>query len=68
MAVGVIGSVFSGFGIGANDVSNSMASVAGSKTLSLGTSLLLAAPAEFLGAVLLGRYISDDFQSRVTST
>eukprot|EP01084_Bolivina_argentea_P153013 266800_1 len=63
--VGAIGAFIAAFGLGANDVSNSFSTTIGSKTLPMSKALMLAVPAEFLGAILFGNRlvhtISSDF-------
>ncbi len=49
--------VIAAFGLGANDVSNSFSTTIGSKTLPMSKALMLAVPAEFLGAILFGKYV-----------
>ena len=45
-------------GMGANDISNSMATSVGSGALSLRSAILIASVCELGGAVLLGRAVS----------
>ncbi|KAG2391793.1 hypothetical protein C9374_013278 [Naegleria lovaniensis] len=45
-------------GMGANDVANSFGTIVGSKTLSLKWSIVIASIFEFLGAMVMGDYVS----------
>ncbi|KNC77129.1 hypothetical protein SARC_10402 [Sphaeroforma arctica JP610] len=53
------------FGIGANDVANSFATAIASRTLTLLTACIIAAIAEFGGAVLLGNSTSDTIRQGI---
>ncbi|KIO18343.1 hypothetical protein M407DRAFT_225889 [Tulasnella calospora MUT 4182] len=59
-ALGLIFAFADSYGIGANDVANSFATSVGSRSLTLGQAVILAAILEFVGAVSAG--------ARVTST
>ncbi|KAG9050284.1 Na+/Pi symporter [Tulasnella sp. UAMH 9824] len=59
-ALGLIFAFADSYGIGANDVANSFATSVGSRSLTLGQAVILAAIMEFVGAISAG--------ARVTST
>ena len=66
--VGVIFVLGMTFGIGANDVANSMGIPVGAKVLTLAGSVAFASTAEFSGALLLGSQVSDTLRSDVIYT
>lgn len=66
--VGVIFVLGMTFGIGANDVANSMGIPVGAKVLSLASSIAFASTAELSGALLLGSQVSDTLRSDVLYT
>ncbi|CAM9195828.1 unnamed protein product, partial [Heterosigma akashiwo] len=58
VVVGAFLSVFTAYGIGANDVANAFSTSVGSKTISLKTAVVFAGFWEFAGAVLLGSHVT----------
>ncbi|GFH13799.1 phosphate transporter, partial [Haematococcus lacustris] len=54
IVVGILGAFCFGFGTGANDLGNSFGTSVGTRTLTMGQAIALAAAAEFTGAMLLG--------------
>jgi sodium-dependent phosphate transporter len=55
------------FGIGANDVSNSLGTSIGSKVLTYRQAILVAGIFEFLGSVLIGSQVTDTIRSKIVS-
>lgn len=55
----VLACVYMACNIGANDVANAMGTSVGSKTLTFKQAIMVAALAEFLGAVFVGGHVSE---------
>jgi sodium-dependent phosphate transporter len=66
-ALTVIFAFIAAFGIGANDMANSFATTLGSRALSLGMVVVVAAICEFLGAVLLGASVTSTIKSGIAN-
>ena len=58
---------FMAYTIGANDVANAIATSVGSKALKLRTAVILAGIFEFLGVLLLGRFVSDTLKNSIVN-
>mmetsp|Transcript_30245 Transcript_30245/g.47642 ORF Transcript_30245/g.47642 Transcript_30245/m.47642 type:complete len:529 (+) Transcript_30245:79-1665(+) len=58
VVLGAFLSVFTAYGIGANDVANAFSTSVGSKTISMKTAVIFAGFWEFAGAVLLGSHVT----------
>ncbi len=58
IATGIIG-IYMAWNIGANDVSNSMASAVGARAITLKQAILIAAVLDFIGAVFIGSHVTD---------
>jgi len=68
----VIIAVFSGlymaWNIGANDVANSMSTAVGAKAITMKQALIIAAVLDFLGAVLVGKHVTDTVKGKIIDT
>jgi solute carrier family 20 (sodium-dependent phosphate transporter) len=67
LALAIIASLITSYGIGANDVSNSFASAVGAKALSLRTGVYLASMFEFLGSILAGAAVADTIRGGIAN-
>ncbi|KAJ5469891.1 hypothetical protein N7530_007248 [Penicillium desertorum] len=65
LAITSIAFVFSAFGNGANDVANSYATSVAAQTLNMATAGVLAIFTEFIGAVALGKRVSDTIKNGI---
>lgn len=65
LAITTIAFVFSAFGNGANDVANSYATSVAAQTLNMATAGVLAIFTEFIGAVALGKRVSDTIKNGI---
>ncbi|HHO57343.1 MAG TPA: inorganic phosphate transporter, partial [Thermoplasmatales archaeon] len=65
----VILAIFTGlymaWNIGANDVANSMSTAVGSNAITLRQALIIASILNFLGAVLVGKHVTDTIQNKI---
>ncbi len=59
LIAGLIASLYMSWNIGANDVANSMGTSVGSGALTLKRAIIIAVVFEFLGAVLVGKHVTD---------
>ena len=67
MAVALIAMVFTAWGIGANDCSNSFATSVGARALTMKQAVCLAFVLEFLGALLAGAAVTGTIRKGITS-
>lgn len=65
LAMGFIFAFLDAYNIGANDVANSFATSVSSRSLKLWQAVILAAIAEFLGAVLLGARVTSSIKNNI---
>lgn len=68
IALAAIFGLFMAWGIGANDVSNAMATSVGSRALTLKQAILVAAVFEFAGAVLAGGAVTSTIRKGIVET
>eukprot|EP01065_Artemidia_motanka_P038597 TRINITY_DN47455_c0_g1_i1.p1 TRINITY_DN47455_c0_g1~~TRINITY_DN47455_c0_g1_i1.p1 ORF type:complete len:542 (+),score=119.37 TRINITY_DN47455_c0_g1_i1:76-1701(+) len=61
----VLVAVFTGFGIGANDVANAFGTSVGSKSISLRTACAIASVMEFGGAMLMGDAVTKTIKGKI---
>jgi len=63
--LGLIAGLYMAWTIGANDVANAMGTSVGSKALTLGTAIIVAAVFEFCGAFLAGGHVAGTIRGEV---
>ncbi len=59
LILGILASLYMSWNIGANDVANSMGTSVGSGALTLKRAIMVAVTFEFLGAVLVGKHVTN---------
>jgi len=67
LGISVILGLYMAWGIGANDVANSMADAVGSRSISIKKAVIAAAVCEFAGAVLVGAHVTDTIRKGIVS-
>mmetsp|Transcript_53251 Transcript_53251/g.169124 ORF Transcript_53251/g.169124 Transcript_53251/m.169124 type:complete len:593 (+) Transcript_53251:80-1858(+) len=65
LTVGIIFAGYDAFGIGANDVANSFANVVASRAVNIRQAAVMAVISEFIGAVALGKHVTDTIRKKV---
>ncbi|CAG7936408.1 unnamed protein product [Penicillium salamii] len=65
LAITTIAFVFSAFGNGANDVANAYATSVAARTLNMATAGVLAVFTEFIGAVAMGKRVTDTIKNGI---
>jgi PiT family inorganic phosphate transporter len=65
LTLAVVFAFFMAWGVGANDVANAMGTSVGSKALSIGQAILIAAIFEVAGALLAGGQVTDTIRSKI---
>ena len=61
----IFAGLYMAWNIGANDVANSMSTAVGSKAITLRQALIIASLLNFLGAVLVGKHVTDTIQNKL---
>lgn len=67
VVVGLLAGLYMAWTIGANDVANAMGTSVGSKTLTLGTAIIVAAVFEFTGAFFAGSHVANTIKDDVVN-
>ncbi|RLF57281.1 MAG: phosphate permease [Thermoplasmata archaeon] len=60
-----IAGLYMAWNIGANDVANSMSTAVGAKAITLRQALIIASILNFLGAVLVGKHVTDTIKNKI---
>ncbi|HDN51209.1 MAG TPA: inorganic phosphate transporter [Thermoplasmatales archaeon] len=60
-----IAGLYMAWNIGANDVANSMSTAVGAKAITLRQALVIASILNFLGAVLVGKHVTDTIKNKI---
>jgi len=63
--IAIFAGLYMAWNIGANDVANSMSTAVGSKAITLRQALIIASILNFLGAVLVGKHVTDTIQNKI---
>ncbi|HEC76985.1 MAG TPA: inorganic phosphate transporter [Thermoplasmatales archaeon] len=63
--IAIFAGLYMAWNIGANDVANSMSTAVGAKAITLRQALLIASVLNFLGAVLVGKHVTDTIQKGI---
>ncbi len=61
----IFAGLYMAWNIGANDVANSMSTAVGSNAITLRQALIIASILNFLGAVLVGKHVTDTIQNKI---
>ncbi len=65
LALAIFAGLYMAWSIGANDVANSMSTAVGAKAITLRQALVIAAVLNFLGAVLVGKHVTDTIKGKI---
>jgi len=63
--IAIFAGLYMAWNIGANDVANSMSTAVGSNAITLRQALVIASILNFLGAVLVGKHVTDTIQNKI---
>jgi PiT family inorganic phosphate transporter len=61
----ILAGLYMAWNIGANDVANSMSTAVGAKAITLRQALVIAAILNFVGAVLVGKHVTDTIKGKI---
>ncbi len=67
LTVAILLGAYMAWGIGANDVANSMADAVGSRSITIKKAVILAAVCEFSGSVLVGAHVTNTIRKGIIS-
>jgi len=65
VAIAIFAGLYMAWSIGANDVANSMSTAVGAKAITLRQALIIASVLNFLGAVLVGKHVTDTIKGGI---
>ncbi len=65
LVLAIFAGLYMAWSIGANDVANSMSTAVGAKAITLRQALVIAAVLNFLGAVLVGKHVTDTIKGKI---
>ncbi|RLF43956.1 MAG: phosphate permease [Thermoplasmata archaeon] len=65
LLLAIFAGLYMAWSIGANDVANSMSTAVGAKAITLRQALVIAAILNFLGAVLVGKHVTDTIKGKI---
>ncbi|MCK4283458.1 MAG: inorganic phosphate transporter [Candidatus Brocadiae bacterium] len=68
IGIAVLLGLYMAWGIGANDVANSMADAVGSRAITIKRAVIAAGICEFAGALLVGSHVTDTVRKGIVST
>ena len=63
--IAIFAGLYMAWNIGANDVANSMSTAVGAKAITLRQALIIASILNFLGAVLVGKHVTDTIKNKI---
>lgn len=64
-AIAIFAGLYMAWNIGANDVANSMSTAVGAKAITLRQALIIAAVLNFVGAILVGKHVTDTIKGKI---
>lgn len=65
LVLAIFAGLYMAWSIGANDVANSMSTAVGAKAITLRQALVIASVLNFLGAVLVGKHVTDTIKGKI---
>ena len=68
IVLAIFAGLYMAWSIGSNDVANSMSTAVGAKAITLRQALVIASVLNFLGAVLVGKHVTDTIKNKIVNT
>ncbi len=68
ITLAIFAGLYMAWSIGSNDVANSMSTAVGAKAITLRQALIIASILNFLGAILVGKHVTDTIKNKIIDT